>query len=187
MFLFPATYSPAAVHCVLLTLHSSGPCHEGKLPFSRNFSMKMISDSKDFGTTGKRRPTATSVQKISVIWLILMELLTGKLRVSLPRYLQPSGGALCVADCTQQRPRHDGQLLFSRNYSMKIISDNKDFGTTGKRRPKATSLQKMSVIWSILMELLTGKLGVSLPRYLQPSGGALCVADCTQQRPLPRR
>merc|ERR1711891_136775 len=47
--------------------------HEGKLSFPRYFSMKMISDSNDFCTTGERRPPATSLQRMSVLSSISME------------------------------------------------------------------------------------------------------------------
>ena len=63
MFFCPATPSPAVVHCVLLTVRTSGPPHEGRLPFPRNFSIKMISDGNDFVTTGQSRPNATSLHK----------------------------------------------------------------------------------------------------------------------------
>ena len=63
MFVFPATPRTAAVHCVLMAVQTSGPPYEGRLPFPRNLSMKIISGSCDFGTTGQRRPSATSWHK----------------------------------------------------------------------------------------------------------------------------
>ena len=63
MFLFYATPSPAVVNCVLLTVRPSGPPRKGRLPFPPNFSMKMISDYNDFGTSGQRGPNATSLHK----------------------------------------------------------------------------------------------------------------------------
>ena len=77
--------------------------------------------------------------RMSFIASILMELLTCKLHVSLSSYSQPSGGALCAADRTHQRPPREGSLLFPQNFSMKIIWDCNDFGKIGQRTPNATS------------------------------------------------
>ena len=63
MFMFPAIPIPGVVHCLLFTVRTNGPPHEGRLPFPRKFSMKMISDCNDFGTTGQRGPNATSLHK----------------------------------------------------------------------------------------------------------------------------
>ena len=51
---------PAVVHCMLMTVRSSGPPHEGRLPFPRNLSLQITSDGKEFGTTGQGIPRATS-------------------------------------------------------------------------------------------------------------------------------
>ena len=63
MFLLPATPSPTVVHCVMVNVRTSGLSCQGRLPSPLQFSMKMISDCKDFGTTGQRRPNATSLKK----------------------------------------------------------------------------------------------------------------------------
>ena len=59
MFVFPATPRTATLHCVLMAVRTSGPPHDGRLPFPRNLSMKMISDGRDLYTTRQRRPNAT--------------------------------------------------------------------------------------------------------------------------------
>ena len=53
----------------------------------------------------------------------------------------------------------------------------------GRGDPMLLTGTRMSFITSILMELFTCKLHVSLSSYSQPSGGAFCAADRTHRWP----
>ena len=147
MFIFPGTPLTAAVYCVLMAVRTSGPPHEGRLPFPWNLSMKIISNSWDFGTTAQRRPVLYPGTRMSFIWWILMELLICKLHVCLSRYSTHSGGVLCADSCTHQRPPHEGKLPFPRNLSMKIISDSWDLVRLRRGDPVLYPGTKMSFIW----------------------------------------
>ena len=79
MFLFPATPSPALVHCVLLTVRTSGPPYEGR-PVSLKIQIwKSYQTAKISLQLGRGDPMLLPCARMSLIWSILTELFNCKL------------------------------------------------------------------------------------------------------------
>ena len=117
----------------------------------------------DFDTNGQRKLTATLWPRMSFLLSVWNELFICKLHASLPSYSPPSGGALCTADCTHQRPPDEGRIPFRRNLSIKSYRTAKNLERLGRGDPGLLPGTRMSFIWSILTELLTCKRHLSLP------------------------
>ena len=75
-----------------------------------------------------------------------------------------AAGVVCMPITVyKQRPRSEGKHPLLDILSIKILSDLIEFDNNGQSRPRGTLCPKMSILLSILKQLFTCKLHLSLP------------------------